>query len=154
MWWCTEDMGLLDDDIYVTSTSGLRGYKRKNAWREGLPRDFKCRAHRAELVPSSVQDGEEGDMVQDLIEAIASMEEVLPPKMPFRFGRTSQLPSVRSVSSEHQWDHSITPEDRRCCCIQVRVMLGDRGGNQPHCPMHGEDAWSLTYYSRPGQKTG
>ena len=54
-----------------------------------------------------LQDGEEGDTVQDLIEEIAAMEEVLPhmdasPKMPFRFRRTSQLPSERSVSPEHQ----------------------------------------------------
>ena len=37
VWWCTSDVGLLGDNIYVTFTSGLRGYKRKNVWREGVP---------------------------------------------------------------------------------------------------------------------
>ena len=91
--------------------------------------------------PSS-QNGEEGDMVWDPIEEIASVEEVLlhldtSPKMPFRFRRTSQLSSERSASSEHQHDLSLTPKDRRCYCIWVRVMLGDRGGDQPP-PSH---AW-------------
>ena len=91
--------------------------------------------------PSS-QDGEEGDMLWDPKEEIAPGKEVLShpntsPKMPFRFKRTSQLPSERSVSSEHQWDCSPTPQDRRHYCIQVRVILGDRGGNQPP-PSH---AW-------------
>ena len=45
------------------------------------------------------------------------------PKIPFRFRRTSQLPSERSVSSKHRWDHSPTPKDRRHYCIQVRAML-------------------------------
>ena len=53
-----------------------------------------------------LQDGEEGDVVQDPIEEIASREEVLShpnafPKMPVRFRRTSQSPSQRLVSSEH-----------------------------------------------------
>ena len=67
----------------------------------------------------SLQDGEEGDMVQDPLEDITSGVEVhlhpnASPKMPFRFGRTSQSPSERSVSSEHRCDQSPTPKDRRC----------------------------------------
>ena len=126
----------------------------------GKMKDCKQREHKfteRHFPFLSSQDGEEGDMVQDLIEENASMEEVLShpgasPKMSFRFGRNSQLPSEKSVSSEHQWDHSITPKNRRYYCILVRVILGDGGGNRPHCPMHGEDAWSQIYYRRPGQK--
>ena len=49
-----------------------------------------------------LQDGEEGDTVQDPIEEFAAMEEVLShpgasPKMPFRLGRTSWLPSEISI---------------------------------------------------------
>ena len=66
---------------------------------------------------------------------IASGGEVLShpdasPKTPFRFRRTSWLPSERLVSSEHRWDNSYT-QNRRCYCIQVRAKLGDGGGNQP-----------------------
>ena len=55
--------------------------------------------------PSS-QYGEDGDMVQDPVERIASGVEVLfppdaSPKTPFRFRITSQSPSERLVSSEH-----------------------------------------------------
>ena len=48
----------------------------------------------------SLQEGEEGKVVQEPMEEITSGEEVLP-QPPFIFGRTSQLPSERSVSSEH-----------------------------------------------------
>ena len=54
--------------------------------------------------------------------------------MPFRFRVTSRLPSKRSVSSEHWQDHSPTHKDQTCYCIQVRVMLGDGGGDQPPPP--------------------
>ena len=53
------------------------------------------------------------------------------PKIPFRFRRTSWSPSERLVSSKHWWDCSPTPEEGRCYFIQIRVTLGDRGGNQP-----------------------
>ena len=51
----------------------------------------------------SSQDEEEGDIVWYLIDETAAMEEVLwhsssSPKTPFRFGRTSWLPSERLVS--------------------------------------------------------
>ena len=90
----------------------------------------------------SSQDGEEGDVVQDLVEEIASVEEVLlhldaSPKTPSSFGRTCQSPLERLVSSEHQWDCWLTPKDRRQDGIWVTVMLGDGGGNQPP-PSH---AW-------------
>ena len=51
--------------------------------------------------------------------------------MPLRCRRTSQLPLKRSVSLEHQWDYSSTPEDRRHYCIQVTVTPEDGGGDQP-----------------------
>ena len=75
-------------------------------------------------------------MVWDPIGEIISGEEVLShpdvsPKTPFQFRRTSHAPPVTSVSSEHWQDHSPTPKDRRCYCIQVRVMLVDGGGNEP-----------------------
>ena len=37
VWWCTNDAGLSNDDIYVTFILELRGYKRKNTMRKGLP---------------------------------------------------------------------------------------------------------------------
>ena len=87
----------------------------------------------------SLQDGKDGDMVQNPIEDIASGEEApshtsASPRMPFRFRVTSRLPSERSVSSKHWWDCLSTPKDRRCYCIQVRVMLGDGEGDQPPPP--------------------
>ena len=105
-----------------------------------------------------LQDGEGVDMVQDLIEEIVSREDALShtvasSSMPFRFWVTSRLPSERSVSSEHQQDCSPTPKHQRCYCIQVRVMLGDGGHDQPHCPMFGKEAWLLTYFKKPGQMT-
>ena len=84
----------------------------------------------------SLEDGEEGDVVWDPIKEIATGKEVLSypsasPKTPFRFRVTSRSPLERSVSSEHQWDCSPTTKDWRQYCIQVRVMLGDGGGDQP-----------------------
>ena len=83
-----------------------------------------------------LQDGEDGNVLRDPVEEIASVEEVLlypdtAPKLSFRFWITSQLPSERLVSSEHWWDCSPNPKDRRHYCIQVRLMLGDGGGDQP-----------------------
>ena len=69
-------------------------------------------------------------MVQELIEAVL-LHLYASPKMPFRFRQTNQSPSERSVSSEHQQDHPITPKDRKHYCVQVRVILGDREGDQP-----------------------
>ena len=63
--------------------------------------------------------------------------------MPFRFRRTNQSPSERLVSSEHWWDCSPTHKDRRCYCIQVRVTLGDGGGNQPP-PSHAWEGCLIT----------
>ena len=55
IWWCTNDMELSDDDIYVIFVSGLGGIK---GWMHGGRgsqfQDFRCRAQRAELIPSRV----------------------------------------------------------------------------------------------------
>ena len=98
---------------------------------------------RNQLSPLS-QGGEHGDVVQDPIEEIVSGEEEFShpdtsPKTPFRFRRTSPLPSERLVSSEHQHHCTPTPKNRGCYCIRVRVMLRNAGDDQPHHPMHGED---------------
>ena len=67
------------------------------------------------------------------------------PKMLFRFRRTSQSPSERSVSSECQRDSSPTPKDRRHYCIQVRVMLGERRSSTPTIPCMGRmGGWLIT----------
>ena len=48
-------MGPFGDKIYITFTSGLGGIKgRMYKGRCSQFLDFKCRAHRAELIPSSV----------------------------------------------------------------------------------------------------
>ena len=107
--------------------------------------DQKQRGHKLterHLPFSMIAGREEGDVVWECIEEIASGEEVLlhlgtSPEMPFWFRTTSWSPSERSLSSDHWWDHSSTPKDTRCYCIQVRVMLGDGGGNWPP-PTH---AW-------------
>ena len=64
------------------------------------------------------------------------MEEVLlqmgmPPKMPFRFMQLSRLPSIHSLSLDHQWASSVTPDDQMHYCIHIRVTLGEGRGNQP-----------------------
>ena len=55
IWWCTNEMGLLDDGIYVTFASGLGGIKGWTHRGKGSQSQvFRCRAYRAELIPSRV----------------------------------------------------------------------------------------------------
>ena len=51
IWWCTNDVGLSDDDIYVR-VGGMKG--RMHGGRGSAFWDFKCRTYRAELIFSSV----------------------------------------------------------------------------------------------------
>ena len=87
--------------------------------------------------PTSLSHGgQQGDTAQDLMEAVASMEEVflqmgIPSKMPFRFTQLSRSPSKWSLSHEHWWDHSMNPKDQMCYCVHVRVTLGEGRGDQP-----------------------
>ena len=87
----------------------------------------------------SLQDREDCDMVQgpnrrDCFWGGGAFPPKCFPKMHFRFRITSRSPSERSVSPEHWWDQSPTPEDQRHYCIQVRVMLGNGRGDQPTLP--------------------
>ena len=55
IWWCTNDVELSYDDIYIIFMSGLRGTEGQTYGRKGSQFwDFKCRAHRTELIPSRV----------------------------------------------------------------------------------------------------
>ena len=56
------------------------------------------------------------------------------PRKPFRFRATGRSLSEKLVSSEPQQDCSPTPKDQRHYCGKIRVMLGDRGGDQPPLP--------------------
>ena len=76
------------------------------------------------------EQGDTGNKAQDLMEEVASMEEVFsqmgsPSKMPFR------SPSKQSLSCEHWGDHSMTPEDQMHYCVHVRVILREGIGDQP-----------------------
>ena len=85
--------------------------------------------------PSSC-GGKPGDTAQNLIEEVTSMEEVLlqkgtSPKTPFRFTQSKRLLSIWSLSPEHWWDHSTSPDEQMWYCIHVRVTLEDGRGGQP-----------------------
>ena len=91
--------------------------------------------------PSSCvgEAGNTGHIVHDLRDKVVSLEEALlkmgaSSKMPFHFAQCSRLPSEQSLSPEHQQSNPV-PEDQMCYCIQVRVTLGEVGGDQlppPH----------------------
>ena len=72
--------------------------------------------------------GYTGNTAQDLMEEVASLEEVLlqmgtSTKMPFRFTQSSRLPSKWSLPPECWWGHSITPEDQMCYYIHIRWLF-------------------------------
>ena len=90
--------------------------------------------------PSSCvgEAGDTGDVVCDLRDEVASLEEALSQmgassKMPFCFTWCGRLPSKQSLSPEH-WQSNPAHEDQTCYCIQVRVTLGEGGGDQPPPP--------------------
>ena len=87
--------------------------------------------------PSShtCEAGDTGDVVHDLRDEVASLEEALSQmgassKMPFHFAQWNRSPSEWSLSPEH-WQHNPAHEDEICYCIQARVTLGEGGGDQP-----------------------
>ena len=70
---------------------------------------------------------------QHQIEEVASILSQMgtSPKMPYRL----TLPSMHSLSLEHQWAHSVTPHNWTHYCVHVRVTQGVGRGNQP-LPFH------------------
>ena len=81
--------------------------------------------------PSSCvgEAGYTGDVVYDLRDEVASLEEV-------QFVWCGRSPSEWSSLPMH-WQSNPAQEDQTCYCIQVRVTLGDGGGDQPQDPpMH------------------
>ena len=86
--------------------------------------------------------GDTGDAVHDLRDEMALLEDALlqmgtSSKMPFYFAQCGRSPSERSLSPEHQQSNPAHV-DQMCYCIQVRVTLGEGGGDQPP-PSH---AWA------------
>ena len=86
--------------------------------------------------------GNRGDVVCDLRDEVASLEEALSQmgtssKMPFCFRQHGRLPLEWSLLPEH-WQTDPECEDGMCYCIQVRVTLGEGGGDQPPHP----NAWT------------
>ena len=87
--------------------------------------------------------GDTGNTVQIWSKKVALLEEVVLQMdtssiMPFQFTRPSRSLSEWSLLPEHQWDHSITPNDQMCYCIYKRVTLAEGRGDQPP-PSH---VWS------------
>ena len=75
--------------------------------------------------------GDTGDVVYDLIDEVASLEEALSQmgassKMPFQFMWCGRLPLEQSLSPEH-WQSDPAHEDLTHYCIQVRESLGMHG---------------------------
>ena len=82
------------------------------------------------------EQGDTGDTAQNLMEEVASMEEVsslmgVPSKTPFRFTQLSRSSFKWSLSPEHPWDNWMTPKDQLWYCLHVRVTLGEEIGDQP-----------------------
>ena len=79
--------------------------------------------------------GDTGDVVHDLRDEVASMEETLSEigtssKTAFHFVQHSRSPSKGSLSPGH-CQSNPAHEDQMCYCIQVRVTLGVGRGDQP-----------------------
>ena len=79
--------------------------------------------------------GDTGDVLQDLMDEVASLKEALSQmgassKMPIHFARCGRSPYDWSLSPEHQ-QCDPAHEDWMCYCIQVRVTLWEAGGDQP-----------------------
>ena len=86
--------------------------------------------------------GDTGDVVHDLRDEVALLKDVLSQmgtssKTPFCFTQDSRSPSEWSLSPEQQQSNPAH-EDWMCYCIQIRVTLGEGGGDQPP-PSH---AWT------------
>ena len=81
------------------------------------------------------EEGEEGNLVWEPIEEIAfgggAFTPRCFPKMPFRLGELVNHHQRGWCPLSFDETGSPTPEDRRHCCIQVRVTPGDRGDDQP-----------------------
>ena len=82
--------------------------------------------------------GNTGNVVHDFRDEVPSWEEALSQmsassKMPSCFVQCGRLPSEWSLLPEHQQSNPAS-EDQMCYCVQVRVTLGEGGGNQPLPP--------------------
>ena len=82
------------------------------------------------------EQADTGNTAQDLMEEVASMEEVFshldaPSKVSFRLTQLSRSPSEWSWSLECWWDCSMTPKDWTCYCVHIWVTLWEGIGDQP-----------------------
>ena len=87
-----------------------------------------------------------GDVVWNLRDERALLEDALSQmgtssKMPFHFMWHSRSPSEWSLSPKH-WQSNPAHEDLMCYCIQVRVTIGEGGGDQPP-PPHAWTFWLI-----------
>ena len=90
----------------------------------------------ASPTPSS-HGGELYDTAQGPTEEVASQMGTSP-KTSFRFTQSSGSHSTCSLSLEHQWASSTTPNNQMHYCIHIKVTLGEGRGDQSP-PSH---AWS------------
>ena len=95
--------------------------------------------------------GNTGDVVYDLRDKVASLEEALShmdtsSQMPFCFVWHGRSLSEWSLSPEHQQSNPAH-EDWTYYCIQARVTLGEGGGDQPP-PCH---AWTSSLIADTSQ---
>ena len=105
--------------------------KHKNAAKGG--RD----AQKGAFPTPSSHGVETGDTAQSLMGEVASMEEVFlpmgaPSKMPFRFTQWSRSSSEWSLSPEHQWDCSMTPNIRHSIASRWEWLLEKGEVINPH----------------------
>ena len=113
--------------------------KHKNATKEG------SNAQKGISPTPSSHVGEadnRGDVVCDLRDEVASLGEALSQmgassKMPFCFTQCGRLPLEWSLLPEH-WQSNPAHEEQTCYCVQVKVTLGEGGGDQPSPP----NAWT------------
>ena len=81
------------------------------------------------------ETGNKDDVDHDLKDEVASLEEALLQMdassiMPFYFTWHGRPPSEQSLSPEH-WHNDPAHDDLLHYCVQVRVTLGEGGGDQP-----------------------
>ena len=100
------------------------------------------------LSSNAGEAGDTGDVVYNLRDEVASLEEALSQmgsssKTPFCFMWCSRLLSELSLSLEH-WHSNPAYEDQMHYCVHVRVTLGEGRGDQPP-PSH---AWTSSLITK------
>ena len=84
----------------------------------------------------SFQGGKAEDTAPDLIEEVLT-QIGMSPKVPFRFTQSNRLPSTHSLSPEGGQACSMTPDNKMCYCIPIRLTLEEREATSLHLPTHG-----------------